>query len=74
MGSGSDKKKTAIGSDDNKGMTRRDFVGNTLIGSGAALLTAAAPGTVMAAGGTGAPNFRLGHTMALGSIMRKGRA
>jgi len=44
-------------------ITRRDFVGNTLIGSGVALLAAGAPLAAMGAA-TGAGNdFRLGRTM-----------
>ena len=43
-------------------ITRRDFVGNTLVGSGAALLAASAPLRTLAAG-SGAPDFRLGRTI-----------
>lgn len=43
-------------------ITRRDFVGGTLIGSGAALLLAKAPGALAGSPGT---NFKLGRTMPL---------
>lgn len=43
-------------------MTRRDFVGGTLIGSGAALLAAKAPGLLA---DPGMPGFRLGRTIPL---------
>jgi spermidine dehydrogenase len=43
-------------------ITRRDFVGGTLIGAGAGLLTAKAPGVLA---GPAAPEFKLGKTMPL---------
>jgi spermidine dehydrogenase len=46
-------------------ITRRDFVGNTLLGSGAALLTAGSPLSVMAMGKDGRPDFKLGKSMPL---------
>lgn len=48
----------------NSNITRRDFIGNTLIGTGAALLTAKAPGA-LAAAGPAADEFKLGRTMPL---------
>ena len=57
------------GTDDSTGsateITRRDFVGNTLLGSGAALLTAGSPLSVMAMGKDGRPEFKLGNSMPL---------
>jgi spermidine dehydrogenase len=44
-------------------ITRRDFVGNTLIGSGVALLAAGAPLAAMGAGTDAGNDFRLGRTM-----------
>ncbi|MEH6610469.1 MAG: NAD(P)-binding protein [Halioglobus sp.] len=61
MNSESDKKKTDTASD----MTRRDFVGNTLIGSGVALLTASAPMTAMGMDVSAQAKFRLGTTIPL---------
>lgn len=46
-------------------MTRRDFVGNTLLGSGIALLSAGAPLSVMGMDDDGQPDFALGRTMPL---------
>ncbi|MEM1111696.1 MAG: NAD(P)-binding protein [Pseudomonadota bacterium] len=43
-------------------ITRRDFVGGTLVGAGAALLTARAPGALA---GRAGPSFKLGNTMPL---------
>ena len=47
------------------GITRRDFVGNTLIGSGAALLGASAPLTAMGMAESNQPTFRLGKSIPL---------
>lgn len=44
-------------------ITRRDFIGHTLIGSGAALLTASAPGAMAQAPGANPDTFKLGRTM-----------
>ncbi|NKB39240.1 MAG: FAD-dependent oxidoreductase [Gammaproteobacteria bacterium] len=52
-------------SDSNSDITRRDFIGGTLIGAGAALLSAKAPGA-LAASGPKADEFKLGRTMPLG--------
>ena len=46
-----------------KGITRRDFVGNTLVGSGAALLTAAAPWNALGMEAKPGDGFRLGRSM-----------
>ncbi|MCZ6829017.1 MAG: NAD(P)/FAD-dependent oxidoreductase, partial [Gammaproteobacteria bacterium] len=46
-------------------ITRRDFVGNTLIGSGVALLGAASPLASGQVSVPGATNFKLGKTMPL---------
>ncbi len=46
-------------------MTRRDFVGNTLIGSGIALLGAGAPLAVMGMDDKGLPVFHMGNTIPL---------
>ena len=54
--------ETLSPSDNN--ITRRDFIGNTLIGTGAALLSAKAPGAFAATGAT-ADEFKLGRTMPL---------
>ncbi|MGI9295150.1 MAG: NAD(P)-binding protein [Pseudomonadales bacterium] len=54
-----DKSKTEL----NSGITRRDFIGNTLIGSGAALLTAQAPSALGQSGTRKADSFKLGRTM-----------
>ena len=45
------------------GTTRRDFIGNTLIGSGVALLAANAPITAMGMDAGGPVDFKLGNTM-----------
>ena len=65
MASKSDKPAATDKTNAPKGMTRRDFVGNTLIGSGAALLTAGAPLTALGMGEAGQGDFRLGHTVPL---------
>lgn len=46
-------------------ITRRDFIGNTLIGSGAALLSAKAPALFAQGGMNNADQFKLGNTMPL---------
>ena len=46
----------------NRNITRRDFIGHTLVGSGAALLSAKAPG-VMGQTGPKPDEFKLGRTM-----------
>lgn len=46
-------------------ITRRDFVGKALIGSGAALLTAKAPGALAATGGAKPDTFQLGRSVPL---------
>ncbi len=46
-------------------ITRRDFVGGTLIGSGIALLTAHAPGLLAQGVGAQAYQLKLGHSMPL---------
>lgn len=46
-------------------ITRRDFVGGTLIGSGVALLAAKAPGALAASGANAAPSYKLGRTIPL---------
>ena len=46
-------------------ITRRDFIGSTLIGSGAGLLTAKAPGVLSATDDVKADAFKLGRTMPL---------
>lgn len=48
----------------NKAISRRDFVGGTLVGSGAALLSSKAPGAVSSPGPK-ADQFKLGRTMPL---------
>ncbi len=48
----------------NSNITRRDFIGNTLIGSGVALLSAKAP-AAFAASAPKADEFKLGRTMPL---------
>ena len=62
MNSESDKQNR---DDESGGMTRRDFVGNTLIGSGVALLTASAPMTAMGMDVSAQAKFRLGTTIPL---------
>lgn len=49
----------------NTAITRRDFVGGSLIGSGAALLGARAPGARANTGDVHGSSFRLGRTMGL---------
>ena len=46
-------------------MTRRDFVGGTLIGSGVALLSANAPGALASTDASAELGFKLGKTMTL---------
>jgi len=46
-------------------ITRRDFIGNTLIGTGAALLTAKSPGAFAQSAIPGADEFKLGSTLPL---------
>lgn len=61
----SDKKDSHNQLDQKEGapaITRRDFVGGTLIGSGAALLSAKSPGAMAK---PGQPGFKLGNTMPL---------
>jgi spermidine dehydrogenase len=48
-----------------KGISRRDFIGNTLVGSGAALLTAKAPGAMAKSDLPQPDEFKLGKTMPL---------
>ncbi len=49
----------------NKPISRRDFVGGTLVGSGAALLSASAPGAAKVAPKLSPDKFKLGNTMPL---------
>lgn len=49
----------------NPSISRRDFIGNTLIGSGVALLTARAPGAAAESGMPQPDEFKLGKTMPL---------
>ena len=60
------KKKTKPQTDkplkENKDISRRDFIGGTLVGTGAALLYAKAP-VAFAEGSVGASEFKLGNTM-----------
>jgi spermidine dehydrogenase len=46
-----------------KEFSRRDFIGGTLIGTGAALLYAKAPGAFAESGASGVAEFKLGNTM-----------
>jgi spermidine dehydrogenase len=46
-------------------ITRRDFVGGTLVGSGVALLVAKAPGALASSGASAAPGFKLGKSIPL---------
>jgi spermidine dehydrogenase len=65
MSAGSDKSKEKNPESSPSEMTRRDFVGNTLIGSGITLLSAGAPLSVMGMGDKGQPDFKLGRTIPL---------
>lgn len=64
MTRGSDKNKPGNQKQKGDGITRRDFVSHTLVGSGVALLTAASPLTVMGKDKGAAP-FALGKTIPL---------
>ncbi|MFK8021485.1 MAG: NAD(P)-binding protein [Pseudomonadales bacterium] len=61
----SDKKSTDSKETIKKPISRRDFVGGTLLGSGAALLSSAAPGVKGAASKAAPDKFALGRTMPL---------
>ena len=63
MGSGPGGKGGGERSLESLAITRRDFVGSTLIGSGVALLAAGAPLAAMGAGTDAGNDFRLGRTM-----------
>ena len=65
MTSNSDDQDKNSMTDGRGGITRRDFVGTTLLGSGAALLSAGAPIAVMATGTSGQQTFRMGNSIPL---------
>ncbi len=65
MNDKSDEKMGRAKGDTPMEITRRDFVGNTLIGSGVALLSAGAPLNAMGMGTDAQPGFNLGNTMPL---------
>ncbi|MFT6956558.1 MAG: spermidine dehydrogenase [Halieaceae bacterium] len=65
MSTESDKDTKALQGPSQSEMTRRDFVGSTLIGSGVALLAAGAPLSVMGMADKDHVQFKLGGTMPL---------
>lgn len=65
MSTGSDESKDNPAKNSSIEITRRDFVGHSLVGSGVALLGAAAPLSVMGMGDKGQPVFNMGTTIPL---------
>ncbi len=61
----SEKKTGKNSTGPGQSITRRDFIGSTLIGTGAALLSAGAPITSAQAGSETSAEFKLGKTMPL---------